>query len=206
MARHAKFSNDDVIDAAARLAARSGPAQVTIGAIASELSAPTGSIYHRFTSRDQLLGEVWLRTAANFQTQFAARLFAGAPRQAGLSAALLVPAFVRAEPIHARILLLHRREDFLHGAWPEAIAQRAQALKSDMDTGLRRFTRSALDRSDSAALRLVKFALIDAPLAAVLPHLRSDEPPPPLVDGLIEIAFCATLDAAEKLLPRRKSS
>ncbi len=204
MARHAKFSNDEVIDATARLSARAGPRQVTIGAIASELAAPTGSIYHRFSSRDVLLGEVWLRAVEGFQAAFAARLSAGAPYEAGLSAALYVPAFVRADPISSRNLLLHRREDFFQGAWPEPMVQRAQTLKSELDTGLRRYARSLLDRADAPALRLVKFVLVDVPLAAVLPHLRNDEPPTGIVDRLIETTYRASLDAAKHLLPPRR--
>jgi len=58
MSRPAKFSHSDIVDATARLAARDGPARATMASIAAELRAPTGSLYHRFASRDILLGEV----------------------------------------------------------------------------------------------------------------------------------------------------
>jgi len=61
MARLAKFSLEQIVETTTRLAARDGPAQATMARIASDLQAPTGSIYHRFGSRDVLLGEVWLR-------------------------------------------------------------------------------------------------------------------------------------------------
>jgi len=34
------------------------------------VGAPTGSIYHRFDSRDVLLAKVWLRAAGAFQSAF----------------------------------------------------------------------------------------------------------------------------------------
>ena len=113
MPRLPKFSHDQIIDATARLAARGGPAQATMARIAGELHAPTGSIYHRFASRDVLLGQVWLRAAQAFQDGFIERLAGPDPWESGLAAALYVPARARELPAEARILLLHRSDDFL---------------------------------------------------------------------------------------------
>ena len=62
-----KYDDADFLDAALAIAALSGPAAVTIGAITDRLKAPVGSFYHRFASRDGLLGELWLRTVLDFQ-------------------------------------------------------------------------------------------------------------------------------------------
>src|SRR5688572_33071937 len=98
MPRLAKFSHDQIVDATARIAARAGPSHVTIAANAGEVKAPTGSIYHRFGSRDQLLAEVWLRAAADFQTAYVGKLAGADPWDAGLAAVLFVPARVRERP------------------------------------------------------------------------------------------------------------
>src|SRR5688572_19616075 len=153
MARVAKFSHEQIVDATARLAAHAGPAQATMARIAEALRAPTGSIYHRFASRDVLLGEVWLRAARAFQDAFGARLKGADAWDAGLAAALFVPARVREQPDEARILLLHRREDFLAGGWPADMAERAAALKRDADGAMRSFGKRALGRSDAESLR-----------------------------------------------------
>jgi AcrR family transcriptional regulator len=64
---HAKFSQTDFLAAARAIASAQGPAAVTIASITARLEAPTGSFYHRFASRNELLGELWLRTVFDFQ-------------------------------------------------------------------------------------------------------------------------------------------
>lgn len=201
MARLAKFDHDQILDATARLAAHSGPAQVTMARIAEAIGAPTGSIYHRFASRDVLLAEVWLRTAQAFQDEFGARLAGANAWQAGLDAALFVPARVRRKPEEARLLLLHRRSDFLSSGWPPELAERAAQLERQVDAALRGFSKRLLQRSDAEARRTVRFALVDAPMAAVLPHLRAQEPPPPLVDALIRSTYEAVMQRAGAKAP-----
>jgi AcrR family transcriptional regulator len=201
MARSAKFQPGQIVEAAARLAARDGPAQATIARIAAELGAPTGSIYHRFASRDALLGAVWLDAAEAFQSGFGSCLEGDDPWHAALDAVAWVTARVRAQPREARILMLHRREDFLAGRWPAGQVSRAKALRRDGDAGLARFAARLFPGPDARALRAVRLALVDAPLAAVLPHLRAGEAPPALLDPLLRAACIAVLEAAGAAVP-----
>src|SRR5215510_14395305 len=113
MPRRPRFDEAQILSAAGRLIATHGPSGATIGAIAQAVGAPTGSIYHRFDSRDVLLAEVWLRAAAAFQAAFFQRLSGSPPQEAGLTAALYMAQRVREHPQEARLLLLHRREDFV---------------------------------------------------------------------------------------------
>ena len=55
MGRRAQYKNEDFLDAAQRLISKHGLASVTIAAIAKEIGAPIGSVYHRFESREILL-------------------------------------------------------------------------------------------------------------------------------------------------------
>ena len=193
MPRTAKFSHDQIVDATARIAARAGPANVTIAAIANEIKAPTGSIYHRFGSRDLLLAEVWLRTAAEFQEAYVAKLAGDDPWEAGLAAELFVPARVRERQDEARILVLHRREDFLTGEWPAEITQRAAALKRQVDDAHRSFCKRLLGRTDADSLRALRYAIVDAPLAAILPDLRMGKAPPTMLDTLLRATYVAVV-------------
>src|SRR6266480_2077351 len=97
---HTKFSQLDFLDAAQKISAAKGPSAVTIAAITDSLKAPTGSFYHRFASRDVLLGELWLRAVLDFQIGLTAALDAGD----GLRAALHTPAWVRHNRDNARLL------------------------------------------------------------------------------------------------------
>src|ERR1700719_1780760 len=112
-----KFADGDFLDAALVIAAERGPLAVTIGSITERLKAPVGSFYHRFASRDVLLGELWLRTVLDFQAGITAALDAGD----GLRAALHTPAWVRSHLDEACLLLLYHRDDFVQGTWPEAL-------------------------------------------------------------------------------------
>ena len=193
MPRCAKFTEAQILESTTRVAAANGPAATTMAAIAGALRAPTGSIYHRFPSRDVLLGEVWLRAATSFQDGYFDILGRPVARAAGLAAALYLPQRVRVNLAEARILLLYRREDFLAPNWPEELRARAAGLQRQVDGGLQGFSRRLFGRADHKTLRLVTYALLDAPLAAVHRHVAANEIPPDHVDALIRATYFATL-------------
>src|SRR5262245_65697007 len=116
-----EYDADQIVTAAARLIATGGPGAATVGAIARAVGAPTGSIYHRFPSRDVLLAQVWLRAATAFQGEFFRRLAGDPPRPSGLAAAVYMAQRVREGPREARMLLVHRREDFIDRGWRSAL-------------------------------------------------------------------------------------
>ena len=196
MPRPARYDNDQIVAAAAAVAAKHGPSRATIARIAGALSAPTGSIYHRFTSRDVLLGEVWLTTVEKFQGDFAVHLQAPNAKVAGLNAAHSVARWVRKHPQEARILMLYRSEDFFAGTWPKEMSQRALKLRAEMSDALRRFCRRLLGKTDRASMSAVTFALVEAPYAAVRKYVKAGEPPPPFANDLIEATYHAVLALA----------
>jgi AcrR family transcriptional regulator len=189
VARPAHFSAQGILDAAAEVAARSGPAGATVGAIAGSLGAPTGSIYHRFRSKDVLLAELWLQTVESFQAGFQAALAGPEPCQAGLDAALHTPRWARAHPVPARLLLLHHREDFVGGDWPVELVERTTEMTQRAQAALDAFTRSALGSTSAAAKRRVRYAVVELPVAAVIPHVRVGERPPAIVEELVADAY-----------------
>src|SRR5262245_14935396 len=105
------FSEADCLEAALAIIAEQVISGVAIASVCKSLGAPTGSFYHRFASRDILLGMLWLRAVLDFQTGTRAALQAGD----GLRAALHTPDWVRRRPDLARLLLLYDRKDFLQG-------------------------------------------------------------------------------------------
>jgi AcrR family transcriptional regulator len=198
MPRRAKFDEEQILASTTGLVAADGPAAATMAAIAGALRAPTGSIYHRFPSRDVLLGEVWLRAATSFQDGYFDILGRTVARDAGLAAALYLPQRVRVNLAGARILLLYRREDFLAPNWPKEMRVRAVGLQRQVDEGLRGFSRRLFGRADHKTLRLVTYAVLDAPLAAVRRHVAANEIPPDHVDALIRATYFATLALGER--------
>jgi len=185
-----KFSEQDFFDAALAIAAERGPLAVTVGAVTERLKAPVGSFYHRFPSRDVLLGEVWLRTVLDFQQGITAALDAGD----GLRAALHTPAWVRSHLDDSRLLLLYHRDDFLQGGWPEALRDSVAAQTARMEGGFARFARLVFGRAGRDEIRRAQFLLAEMPVAAVRQHLQRREKPPPIVDELIRITFRAVVE------------
>jgi AcrR family transcriptional regulator len=193
MPRTPEYDADQIVTAAGRLIAASGPGTATIGAIARAVDAPTGSIYHRFPSRDVLLAHVWLRAATAFQTEFFRRLAGSPARRAGLAAALYMAQRVREHPQEARLLLLHRREDFVDRGWPAELSRQARALGRQIEAELRDFSRRLTGHADVRTVRVVAFAVVEAPFAAVRRHVAANERPPPTVDDLIRVTYNAAL-------------
>jgi AcrR family transcriptional regulator len=195
---HPRFDNASFLAAARAIAVSEGPAAVTVDSVTRRLSAPKGSFYYRFASRDLLVGEVWLAAALKFQEGF----FAALDANDGLRAALYTPAWVREHMDDARLLMLHSRRDFVSGEWPEQLRQGVKDQESRFIAYLTRFARTAFGSDAPAPLRRVAFALVEVPLAAVKQHIQRGEPPPALVDELIGDTYRAVI--ARRAKPGRR--
>ena len=184
------FGNADFLDAALILVSERGPSAVTVGAISARLRAPTGSFYHRFASRDALLGALWLRTVMAFQEGINAALDAGD----GLKAALHTPTWAREHMDEGRLLLLHHRDDFVQGDWPrdlqEGVAEQTRRARG----ALEKFARDTFGSDGADEVRRAGFILGSVPVAAVRDYLHRREPPPPIVDELIRTTYHAIVD------------
>lgn len=181
------FDHAGFIGAARALAHANGPAAVTVDSIAQYMKAPKGSFYHRFASRDALLGELWLTTVLAYQQGFLAAIEAGD----GLAAALHTPAWSRAHPNDARLLLLYSRHDFVEGDFPAPLKRGVREQAERFESCLTRFARETFGRAGPSQLKRATFVLGEVPIAAVKGYLERREAPPPLVDELIEKTYRA---------------
>jgi AcrR family transcriptional regulator len=198
----ALFDNASFLSAARALACERGPGAVTVDSVTQRLRAPKGSFYHRFPSRDALLGELWLKTVLAYQEGFVAAIEAAD----GLAAALHKPIWARLHLEDARLLLLHSRHDFVHGDWPTALTRGVRDQAQRYEACLESFARHAFGRIGPAQLRRAAFVLTDIPIAAIRPHLERRESPPALVDELITTTYYAIVhgparDGASTRLP-----
>jgi AcrR family transcriptional regulator len=181
------FDREGFLAAARALASEHGPAGVTVDSIAQRLKAPKGSFYHRFASRDALLGELWLQTVLAFQQGFVAAIEAGD----GLAAALHTPRWSRTHLDDARLLLLYSRHDFVQGDWPAPLKRGVREQAERFEACLARFARDRFGRAGPAQLKRAVFVLGEVPFVAVKGYLERREAPPPLVDELIETTYGA---------------
>jgi AcrR family transcriptional regulator len=183
----ALFDRASFITAARALAGESGPAAVTVDSLIERVGSPKGSFYHRFSSRDLLMGELWLQTVLDYQQGFIQAIEAND----GLAAALHAAVWSRAHLNDARLLMLYSRHDFVAGAWPEQLRKGVREQARTFADCLAHFARTALGSSSAASLRRATFVLAEAPVAAVKSHLQRHEAPPPIVDELITSVYRA---------------
>jgi AcrR family transcriptional regulator len=184
MGRAAKFSSEQIHDTTAQLVAEGGPDLATVAGIAQRLGAPTGSIYHRFDSRDLLLGRLWIRTARRAQEGFLIALSQDDVESAALDAALHIPRWSRSNLAVACVLILYRREQ-LAKQWPEELGNDLATLNAPVKAATRRFIRRHFGSITKANLDVTSFALVDVPLGAVRRYLVTGRPPPLSVDDLV---------------------
>lgn len=202
MGRPARFDEAAILASAKCVSAEVGPQQLTIAAVAEQAGAPVGSIYHRYQSRDEILASLWLDVVGPFQEQFLEKLEGRDPVRAGLAAVRYVCAWVRAHPLEARLLLLHRREDFAEGGWPMSYRHRARALVTRAEESLRAYAGRLSGRSEDTALREVRFALVDLPTAALRRDIDAGGP----ISQLSQRLLLETCEFALRRVARRRRS
>ena len=186
---HQKFSQEDFFGAALTIIAERGVSGVTVASVSERLGSPTGSFYHRFASRDVLLGSLWLQAVSEFQAGISAALGA----DDGLGAALHTPAWVRKHPDQARLLLLYDRKDFLQGEWPPELRERVAEMTQRIEAGSRRWARVIFGKEGREEIRLAQFLISELPVAVVRQHLLRGEPPPQLIDRIIRATYRAVV-------------
>ncbi|MBU3916732.1 TetR/AcrR family transcriptional regulator [bacterium] len=193
MGRKAQYTKDDFIEAALKLVANHGPAKVSMAAIAKEIEAPIGSVYHRFASREILLAEVWIKLIESFQKGFLEAVQA----DDGLRAALHTLRWVRQHPNKARVLLLFRRDELTTGDWADDIKDRAEGLNNDLNEGLESFTKNLFGHLSKESMSKVMFALVQVPAGAVRDFLQTGQPVPEIYDELVEEMYMSILGKYE---------
>ncbi len=192
MARPSKFSPDQILDAVTDELIAVGPGSLSVSAVAGRIGAPSGSIYHRFGSRDVLVATLWLRTIERFQAALAPTLDIDDPRAAVAAMASGIVDWARSHPLDAQVLLLHRACDLLHDGWPPELVERnrAQSFRArEMVEALC----GRLGATTEAQRRRVSFAAIDIGYAAVRSHLSRGEPVPAEVDDIVADAVAGVL-------------
>lgn len=181
MGRKAYFNNEQFIEAALELICLHGPEAVTVASIAKLVDAPIGSVYHRFSSRDLIIAELWLGIVETFQAGFIELL----KRRDVVNAAIYTPQWVRERPRESKVLLLYRREELMTSQWPSQFNERAQKLGKQLSEAITEFVLDLFGNTTPESIERVIFSLIEAPLALVKPYLVRGEVPPAHVDILI---------------------
>jgi AcrR family transcriptional regulator len=168
-----KFAAGDFVDAAIALILAGGPGAATATAVAQAVGAPSGSVYHRFPTRRDLLAEAWLTPVRRFQDDFLPVLAAdGDPVGTGISAARHVLRWSADHQEAAALLARYSRSDLVSADCSAAVLAEADALDRRAAEALDGFL-ARFPAGDRARVRL---AVIDAPLALVRRSLAAGGP------------------------------
>ncbi|RJF96989.1 TetR/AcrR family transcriptional regulator [Noviherbaspirillum cavernae] len=188
MVRLAKFNEDSFIDAAIEVGAQCGIAAVSISAIAGKAGAPTGSVYHRFESRGTILARAWLRVKADFRLAVASHWSSGDTWPA-------VAAFLdwcRSKPQHARFLLQCEDYSLFNEPLPPDFHAQMESEQAALDLCFTQCVRRmALRMNDDEARAMLRFVLIDAPIAIVKPYLLQNLPIPATTANMLRASHDA---------------
>jgi len=183
MGRPAKYSKEQILDAAAILTARGGPTATTVVAIAEALGAPSGSIYHLFPSRDLIVATLWIRTVRRFQSGYLDALAHPDVRTARDRAVLHVLRWSAQNPDDARVLTLHSRVELLE-AWPVELGAELETLNDAVESAIVEHVRLSRGATTADAVSATYFALVGIPYSAVRFAMSAGEP----LDGWLEAA------------------
>ncbi len=166
-----------------------------MSAVAEEVGAPSGSVYHRFAGRAALLAELWLRTVEDFQADYLAALGSDADaHRAARAAARTVVAWSRTHPAEAAVLL-YDAGDFARADWSAEHLRRAEHGNQRVRAALAALGSTLGVRGRHAADRLA-LALVDLPLALVRRHLRAGGSLPAHAEDLAEECATALLETS----------
>ncbi|MDN5764385.1 MAG: TetR/AcrR family transcriptional regulator [Humibacillus sp.] len=189
MPRPARFTHDDILDAALAGVVNEGP-RVSVADIAHQLQGPVGSIYHRFSSRDALMVRLWMRSVERFQAGLAPLALIPDPHEALIAMARHIPQFCRAHQDEATSLTLFRQDRLLDEC-PDELLDVVATMNDTVIALLADVTRRRYSRVTERHLHCVRMATVVAPYGLVRPYLGG--PIPPLVDD-------ATVAAADAIL------
>lgn len=188
MVRLAKFTETHFIDSAIDVAAQCGVKAVSMSAIAVKAGAPIGSVYHRFDSRGTILARAWLRVKADFRQEVASRWQHGDSWN-GVAGLL---DWCRRKPVYARFLLLG--DDALifdAGLSPETLAA-LETEQAELDACFEYCALALRGNVDADAVApMLRFILIDGPVAIVKPYLTNNQPIPACVDAILRASHDA---------------
>lgn len=194
--RPERHSVDMILDASRDLVLRDGARGVTVDRIVAASGAPKGSVYHRFSTVDDLLAAMWLRAVRRSQDRFLQPLTAsGDPIEAAIAAGLAIHDFACQDPADARLLAALRREDLVGEVTDPALTEALQEVNERLRAALLALARRLYGRATRDAVEWTTCAVVDLPQGAIRRHLVAGVAVPDGVRSQLSAAMRAALAA-----------
>ena len=193
MPRPVLHSEDAIMDAARAVVLERGARGATIGAIAHASGAPTGSIYHRFESVEEVLARAWMRAMRRVQEALLSSEERD-PVAATVAGALAVYDFCLFRREEALLASSFRLSDFASADMSEEAQSQLEGLNDRVDPFLAALARRLGGRGQRDVALL---AVRDLPFGAALPHIRNGTRPPPERRRRLEAAVRAVVHGGD---------
>jgi AcrR family transcriptional regulator len=175
MPRPELYDTDSILDAARGVVLDRGLGAATIAAIAESSGAPVGSIYHRFSSVDDLLTEMWIRAVRRSHASSIAAAQHPDPVEAAVGAGLAVYDFCVERPPDGRLLLSFRPEDLGGARIDSKLRAELARLNEPVDAVFKELARRLYGRASPKAIDRVWMVVFDLAHGAVRRPLESCE-------------------------------
>lgn len=174
MVKPSRFTVDQILDAAT-VAVHEYWRAATIAHVTTRLGAPSGSIYHRFASRDALFATAWVRAVRRYHAQFDAIYEVADPFEAIVQTGLFIPRFCRRNPLDARMLTVFRYRDLATDP-PAGLEDTLPDLNEPVGRLVTHLTEQRYGRLTARGTQLVSLAVRDAPLGMVRSRIGEEIP------------------------------
>lgn len=194
MPRPQVHPTDAMLDAARDVLLQDGSRSATIERIADASGAPTGSIYHRFGSRDELIARLWMRAVYRSQASFLTALEEPDAKQAALAAALSIIDFCEEHPADARLLVSFRRDDLIRSAPQGPLVDELAELNRPIERAVVDLARQLYGTRSRPALDRTLMVVFDLPYGAARRYLIAGTRLPTRLRGDVTAAVTAVLD------------
>lgn len=163
---------DKILDVSRDLVLSEGARGVTVDRIVAVSGAPKGSVYHRFSSVNDLLATMWLRGVRRSQARFLEPLDAGGdPMPAAVAAGLAIHDFAKENPADARLLAALRREDLVGEVSDPALVAELKQVNDQLRAAVSALARRLYRRATRDAIERTACGVVDLPQGAIRRHL-----------------------------------
>jgi len=193
MPRPSTHTPDSILDAACQAIGIWGR-DATIQQISTLSGIPTGSIYHRFSSREELLISLWLRSIHRLHVSLthAAQSTPDA-HEALLAIALDMVNYCRTHPDEALAMTLYRQQNLL-ATCPDHLRNEIADLNREITATIESLAQQRFPTQITQILpanELVYVAVVQLPYGLVRPYVGG--PVPAWLDQVVAVSVDATL-------------
>jgi AcrR family transcriptional regulator len=188
-------SEESILDTTGSLLLARGLKTVTVDAIAQASGAPKGSIYYRFSSRDDIFARLWLRAVERFRTALLGVAQQEDPLETSVLGALAVYDFCDKQRPDARLLMSFSHHDLLRGNIRAELRHRLHDLNQSIARAQRDMAVRLYGEATTKARQRLERAVFQVPFGLARECLIANQPMPREARVDLEYAARALLTA-----------